>query len=82
MKSDFLKQLTEVDNFTFTENGAVALKSTGNSMLDAFGSLGAMKDVSSEEILNTFYKAFFENRELAMRLLFYIRDVRGGQGMR
>ena len=82
MKTDFLLALKEVDNFTFTENGAIALKSTGNAVLDAFGSLGAMKDSSIEDILNIFYKAFYENKELALRLLFYIRDIRGGQGMR
>lgn len=82
MKSDFLAQLKEMDNFTFTENGAVALKSTGNHVLDAFGSLGAMKDSSAESILDVFYKAYAEDKELAMKLLFYIRDIRGGQGMR
>lgn len=82
MREDFLKSLKEVDNFTYTENGAGALKSTGNKVLDAFGTLGAMKDSSEEQILNTFYPAFFENRELAIKLLFYIRDIRGGQGMR
>lgn len=82
MKKDFLNALKEADNFTFTENGAVALKSTGNSVLDAFGSLAAMKDSSDTDILNTFYRAFFADKELAMRLLFYVRDIRGGQGMR
>lgn len=82
MKSDFLSQLKEMDNFTFTENGAVALKSTGNHVLDAFGSLGAMRDSSAESILDVFYKAYAEDKELAMKLLFYIRDIRGGQGMR
>ena len=81
-KLDFLKNLKEMDNFTFTENGAVALKSTGNGVLDAFGSLAAMKDRDEETILRTWYNAFFEDKELAMRLLFYVRDIRGGQGMR
>ena len=80
--NDFLKNLKEMDNFTFTENGAVALKSTGNSVLDAFGRLSAMQFEDDETILTTFYKAFAEDKELAMRLLFYVRDIRGGQGMR
>jgi len=82
MYSDFLDALKEINNYTYTENGAVALKSTGNAVLDAFGSLGAMKDRSAEDILNTFYRAFNEDRQLSMKLLFYIRDIRGGQGMR
>ena len=78
----FLAELKEIQNFTTTENGAVAFTSTGNAMLDAFGSLGAMKDSSVESILKTFDLAFNENPEMAMKLLFYIRDVRGGPGMR
>lgn len=80
--NEFLTKLKEMDNFTFTENGAVALNSTQNAVLDAFGSLAAMKDRNEETILTTWYKAFATDKELAMRLLFYIRDIRGGQGMR
>ena len=82
MSKAFLKYLEEEDNFTLTENGAISLKSTTNWCLDAFGMLGAMKDSSEDDILTIFYKAFAEDPETAMRLLFYIRDIRGGQGMR
>lgn len=78
----FLEEVKEIQNYTLTENGAVALKSTGNAMLDAFGTLGAMKDSSVSDILRTFDLAFAEDPAMAMKLLFYIRDVRGGQGMR
>ena len=80
--TDFLTALKEMDNFTYTENGASALKSTNNKVLDAFGSLAAMRFSSDEDILQTWYGAFFEDKALAMRLLFYVRDIRGGQGMR
>ena len=78
----FLNEMKYFNAYTTTENGAGALKTTGEAMLDAFGSMGAMKDSSEELILRTFIKAFNEDREMAMRLLFYMRDVRGGQGMR
>jgi len=82
MSEKFLNNLRRMDNFTQTENGAVALSSTLNHCLDAFGTLGAMKNSSEDEIIRTFMAAFAENRNLAMRMLFYIRDIRGGQGMR
>ena len=82
MSERFLNALKEMDNFTETENGAVALSSTGRAVLDAFGSLAAMKDSPEAQILRTWQAAFNEDRELAMRLLFYVRDIRGGQGMR
>lgn len=69
-------------NYTTTENGAVALKSTKSGLLDAFGKLGAMRTNEATEIIKTFNLAFAEDKELAMKLLFYIRDIRGGQGER
>lgn len=82
MQTNFLAQLKEMDNYTYTENGAIALKSTGNKVLDAFGSLAAMRDAPAEDILRVFYTAFYEDQALTMRLLFYVRDIRGGQGAR
>lgn len=82
MRNDFLNSLKEMNNFTYTENGAVALKSTNSAVLDAFARLGAMKDSDASDIIRVFEGALIENQELAMRLLFYIRDIRGGQGMR
>jgi len=79
---NFLDELKRVNNQTVTENGAGALRSTMNACLDAFGSLAAMRFASDDEIIKTFLNAFWEDRALAMRLLFYVRDVRGGQGMR
>lgn len=72
-----------MDNATCaTENGAVALNSTLNACLDAFGLLGAMKTRDAEDIVDVFAKAFAEDRRVAMRMLFYMRDIRGGQGTR
>lgn len=68
-------------NFGETENGAVAYNSTQSALLDAFGSLGTMKDSPEEDIINIFSKAYDENPDYAMKLLFYMRDIREGQGM-
>jgi len=80
--ANFINNLKAETNYTETENGAVALSSTLNSCLDAFGSLGAMRDSEEERIIKIFSLAFAENRETTMRMLFYMRDIRGGQGMR
>lgn len=78
----FLEDLKDELNYTETENGAVALNSTMDACLDAFGSLGAMKNFNEQAIINTFKKAFLEDKATAMKILFYMRDARGGQGMR
>lgn len=82
MKTDFITNMKNEFNKTFTENGAVAYKSTNNACLDAFGSLGAMRFSSDEDIIRTFSNAFYENRDLAIKMAFYMRDIRGGQGQR
>lgn len=77
-----LKFLKQESNKTLTENGAVTLKSTMSDCLDLFATVGALRRQSEEEIISRFIKAFAENRDLAMKLLFYARDVRGGLGER
>ena len=79
---NFFDMMKEVNDFTYTENGAGAYRSTGNAVLDAFGSLGGMMHSNTSSILETFLKAFHEDEYMSMRMLFYFRDVRGGQGMR
>ena len=78
----FINALTKEQNLTRTENGAGALKSTLNACLDAFGSLGAMRKSDETEIARIFSLAFAEDRALAIKMAFYFRDIRGGQGAR
>ena len=78
----FLDDLKDEMNYTETENGAVALNSTMNACLDAFGSLGSMKNFNEKAAIDIFKDAFYEDKATAMKILFYIRDARGGQGMR
>ena len=80
--NEFLKQIKKETNYTLTENGAGAYKSTLNACLDAFGALGGMRKASESDILNLFTKAFNEDPATATKLWFYMRDVRGGQGNR
>lgn len=74
--------LEKVSNVTVTENMAKAYKSTMDHLLDFFGNAGAMRKRSEPDIVQLFSKAFAEDRLLALKALFYIRDVRGGQGER
>lgn len=74
--------LENASNMTLTENLALTYKSTLNHTLDFFGMGGALRKRSDSEVISLFAKAFAENKLMAMKTLFYIRDVRGGQGER
>lgn len=77
----FITALESQMNDTVTLNGAKSNKSTLNKCLDLFGKIGACRnDVKQAQRLFAF--AYAENPETATRILFWARDIRGGQGER
>ena len=77
-----LEVLKKTANETYTENGALTHRSTGKDCLDLFAAIGALRRESDLEIERRFMKAYVEDRDLAMKILFFARDVRGGLGER
>ena len=77
-----LKFLREQMNRTRTENGAVTPLTTRSDVLDLFSTVGTLRAASDQEIVSRFRRAWAEDRDLAVRTLFYARDVRGGLGER
>lgn len=64
---------------TRTTNGMKALVSTSNACVDLFYKIGASR---GKNILPDFIAAYVENREVALRIALWARDVRGGAGER
>ena len=77
-----LNFLKNIMNRTFTENGAVTLRSTGSECLNLFATIGALRSQPDTEIETRFTRAYAENPDSAMKILFYARDIRGGLGER
>lgn len=77
-----LALLKNESNTTHTENGAAAYRSTQSDCLDLFATIGALRGESDGEILTRFFHAYAEDADLAMKILFFARDVRGGIGER
>ena len=65
-----------------TAGGAMGYSSSGDKCLDLFFIAGAMRYHNMQRVNMKFVEAYRENPELAMKLLFYIRDIRGGIGER
>lgn len=69
-------------NKTYTENGAVTYATTYSDCLDLFAAIGALRRENDGEITGRFMRAYAENPDIAMKTLFFARDVRGGLGER
>lgn len=78
----FADVLRKNADFTRTENGAVAIKTTGEACLDYFSTVGALRMADDVRIERLFAEAFKENPLLATKATFYARDIRGGLGER
>ena len=77
-----LQYLKQESNKTLTENGAATLKTTQSDCLDLFATIGALRRANEQEIIARFIRAFAENKDIAVKSLFFARDVRGGLGER
>lgn len=64
---------------TRTTNGMPARVSTANACVDLFYKIGASR---GKNIIPDFVAAYVENREVALRIALWVRDIRGGAGER
>lgn len=81
MGNKFLDALEQGTNTATTLNGAVTNRSSLDYVLDYFALAGAMRE-RPKDAAKSYLKAFGQDPLLATKVLFYLRDVRGGQGER
>ena len=60
MSNAFVSNMKKVNNYTLTENGALAMKSTNSAIVDLFGTIGSLRSRSVSEIERLFSFAFAE----------------------
>lgn len=78
----FMNGLQSSTNYTYTENHGLTHKTTGNDVLDMFAQGGAYRKRSDDDCILLFKNAYADNPKYALKCLFYLRDIRGGQGER
>ena len=79
--SKFLNAAKQPSTATQTTNGAKVFSSSGDALVDFFGKAGALRGKANEAV--ALFSAAYNVEPLnALRVLFFLRDVRGGQGER
>ena len=79
-KSSLVNAVRQED--TLTANGMVTNSTSLNSNVDMFFLAGASRKMSDKDIEILFQKAIVEDPSVALKLMFWARDVRGGAGER
>ena len=82
MANTLLNSVKTATNVGRTQNGAVAYKSTLSAIADLFGTGAAYRAHTDSDCIVLFQRAYEEDPTLALKCLFYLRDIRGGQGER
>ncbi len=77
-----LNEIKKNSSMTKTENGGAAYITTGSDCLDFFSVCGALRDADDKTVVKKFVRAYAEDPDRAMKILFYARDIRGGLGER
>ena len=77
-----LKFLKNESEKIYTDNGAVTNRTSGSYCLDLFFGAGAMRNSPEEDIAAAVTRAYAENPEKTMKIIFFARDIRGGLGER
>lgn len=72
----FADAMREDGRFTRTENGAVALNTSGDARLDLFGTIGSLREADENRITTLFAEAYAQDKLFATKIAFYARDIR------
>ena len=80
--NSILNTLKERNNIKLTENGALAHKDTLNDVYNMFAFGGAYRKRSDADCILLFKNAFEQDETMALKCLFYLRDIICGQGER
>ena len=77
-----LKTTLDENSFSVTENGALGFSTSGKSLLDINFAVTSFRNKSDKAIEDAFAKAFYEDKLLALKWLFFARDREEGIGER
>lgn len=82
MSNSFIDAISDETTKTFTENGSLTYNTSLSANVDLFFMGSALRGKQPKFIVDLFIKAYIENKDMALANLWYLRDIRNGQGER
>lgn len=82
MNNKFVESVETTPTYELTENNGLTYDSSMDHCVDLFFLIGAARKESVTNVVNTFERAYNQNREIALRILLWSRDIRSGAGER
>lgn len=79
---NFAEAIKNEQKWVKTENGAVALNTTGTYLVDLFSTIGSLRERNNVEIETMVEEAYKEDALNTVKCIFYARDIREGLGER
>lgn len=76
--TSLINAIKRTENETVTENGMVAFKSTMDALVDLFYKAPSLRRANPSEIASLIKAAIAYSKEDTLRILYYLRDIRGG----
>jgi len=80
--NEFKKKVKKNTEKTTTQNAATTNTTSGNACLDYFFMGAAMRRADKQRIRDLVGSSYAEDPDKTIKITFYIRDIRGGQGER
>lgn len=80
--NNLMNALKSQNTYKYTENHAVARTTTNSKLYDLFSFGAAYRQRTESDCVLLFKEAYKESPMHTLKCLFYIRDIRGGQGER
>ncbi len=82
MFNDFINGIKDELNVSTTENGAKGYLTTNKAIVDFNFKISSYRNKSENAIIVDFKKVYYEDPQLALKYIFYVRDIREGLGER
>lgn len=82
MSQNFINAYETEQNYTYTANGAKVYKSSLNSLVDMYFKSESLRNAHQDKIIKSLGNSYADDKLLTLKLLFHLRDIRQGQGLR